>query len=97
MWRWVRLLFAIATFGPILLWIGAIAGVAILGGVFGCQIDESGYHPCEFMGRDVGKTALSMMMWAAWGPLIIGPFVGIAGMSWAATSFVRMLVLRRRG
>ena len=84
------------TFGPIVLWAGCFLGVIILGGVYGCQINESGAYPCDFHGRDVGETAAMLGILAAWGPLIFGPFVLVSGAAWGLYALIRRLRLRAR-
>ncbi|KZY35056.1 hypothetical protein A3731_18010 [Roseovarius sp. HI0049] len=81
---------------PVLLWLGCVAGVLILGILYGCRIDEAGAYPCDFHGRDVGDTAAMMGVLAAWGPLIFGPFVLASGAAWGLFALIRHLRLRAK-
>ncbi len=88
-------LFALLTFGPLVLWVGCFIAVIALSGLGGCAIDEGNIHPCMVMGRDVGELAATLGIYAAWGPLIFGPFTIGAGMIWGIYAIVRALVRRR--
>lgn len=94
--RFTHISFASLTFGPILFWLFAIAVVLSLSGLADCRIDEAGAYPCHVMGIDVGNMAANLGLFAAWGPLIFGPFVVGAGILWALVAIVRRLLHRKR-
>ena len=94
--RWIYLLFKIATFGPILFWIGSFVAVIVLSGGFGCKINEGNVHPCIVLGQDIGDFAYMAGFYAAWGLLIIGPIVMIAAALWLLTALLHRWWLRRR-
>ena len=77
--RWVHRIFAILTIGPIVLWLAAVAGVILLGGVFNYNINEGGVQPCLVVGRD----------------LVAGPVAICAGILWAMVAIVARLNRRR--
>lgn len=89
-------IFAILTFGPILLWLSCIGLVLTLGSTAECQINEAGVHPCIIMWRDFGEMAATAGLFAAWGPLIFGPFVLGAGILWMLVAIVRTVLRRKR-
>ena len=88
-------IFAILTFGPILIWAGCFALVKTLGSAAGCRIDEAEVHPCLIMGRDFGQTAATAGLFATWGSLIFGRFVLGAGILWALVAGVRAILRRK--
>ncbi len=94
--RWVHWIFAVLTLGPLVVWGLAIAGTMILGFWFGCRIDEGGSHPCDVWGRDVGDAAVIMGLYAAWGPLIVGPISFGFGFLWAIFTIACRILRKRR-
>ena len=88
---WITRFFMLMTFGPLAVWAGCFLGMVILGGVYGCQINESGTYPCGFHGHDVGQTAAMMGILAAWGALIFGPFVAASCLAWGLYALIRRL------
>lgn len=88
--------FAIATVAPIGLWGLCVAGVAVLSLGAGCAIDEGSAHPCMVLGQDLGRTAYTLGVFAAWGPLLAGPVsVGMA-LVWGAATLARAFWRRLR-
>ena len=88
-------LFAILTFGPILLWgLAIITGVALLGGE-DCVINEAQVNPCIVFGHDIGTFATTLGLYAAWGPLNFGPFVAAAGVLWVLVAVIRAMAKRK--
>lgn len=81
--RLVRRILATLTIGPVVLWLLSIAFVMLLGFGFDCEIHEGFANPCVVLGRDLGETAYTMGVLAAWGPLIFGPVTMGAGLHWA--------------
>jgi len=94
MHRWITRLFAITTLGPVLIWLGCVGAVLYLSGIHGCHITEAGVQPCVIFGRDIGQSAATMGILAAWGPLLIGPVVAASAMAWGLYALIRRL---RRG
>jgi len=93
--RLVHRLFALLVLGPILLWLGAVASVLTLGNLFGCDINEGSAAPCIVAGTDLGETAYTLGIFAAWGPLFLAPVVMGAAMLWALFAAVRAILRRR--
>lgn len=94
--RLVRRILATFTLGPIVLWQMCIAFVLLLGIGFGCEIHEGFANPCVVLGQDVGETAYTAGVLAAWGPLIFGPVSLGAGLLWGiANALSRYLASRR--
>ena len=81
--RLVRRILAICAIGPIVLWLLCIAFVMLLVFGFDCTIHEGFANPCVVLGRDLGETAYTVGVFAAWGPLIFGPVSMGAGLLWA--------------
>lgn len=96
MWRFFRLVFAFLTFGPLLLWLAGIITVIVLTRAYGCELDEGGIHPCIVNGEDIGQTAAEIAFLTFFGPVFIGPIVGLAAMAWIASALIRRLWLSRR-
>ena len=96
MGRILNTTFAILTIGPILLSFACIAIVIGLSSFADCRIDESGVHPCWVFGTDVGEVTAVIGLFAAWGPLIFGPFVVGAGILWVLVAGVRAILHRKR-
>ncbi len=94
--RWINRFFALMTFGPILLWLGAIVIVMVLGGVYGCQINEASVNPCDVHGREIGETAALLGFFAAWGPLIMGPVIAVSALAWGVLAIIAYLRRRAR-
>ncbi|WP_264212981.1 hypothetical protein [Leisingera thetidis] len=90
--RLIRRILAILALGPIALWLLCIAFVMLLGVGFDCTIHEGFSNPCVVLGRDLGDTAYTMGVFAAWGPLIFGPVSLGAGFLWA----IAVAIDRRR-
>jgi hypothetical protein len=70
-------------------------GAGLVGAALGCQVDESGIHPCVVFGIDLGyplyATALTGLI------MLIGlPFAGVALLVWLVVAGVAMLRRRRR-
>lgn len=88
-------LFALLVFGPFLLWILAIIAVVVLSSSETCVINEAQVNPCIVFGYDIGETATTLGLFAAWGPLIFGPFSAAAGILWALVAVIRAMAKRK--
>ena len=94
--RWINRFFALMTFGPVLIWLGAIVAVMVLGGIYDCKIDEAGAYPRDFHGADIGKTAAMLGFLAAWGPVLLGPIVLVSAGAWGLLALIGYLRRRAR-
>jgi hypothetical protein len=60
----------------------AILVTALLAGVLGCEVSESGATPCVVMGTDIGEF-LSEMLTTGWFGLVTIPFLMLLVGVWA--------------
>jgi len=93
--RLIHLVFALLVIGPILIWLGAAAGVLTLANGFGCTIHEGFATPCLIAGTDWGEAAYTLGLLAAWGPLIFAPVVIGSAALWGLFALVRAFLRRR--
>lgn len=93
--RWVYRVLALITFGPWVVWLGSFLTMVILGRIFGCTIDESGVHPCQVPGQNLGEYVLAAGFMAVWGMLQLSPIAIAGGVAWAATAFFHRRYRRR--
>ena len=92
--KWVHRIFAILTFGPIVMWLLALASVMYLGFIAGCRIDEGNIHPCTHLGLELGRLANTLGFFASWGVILFGAFSMIAGFVWGVTALIVHLARR---
>lgn len=88
--------FALLTVAPVAVWVLAIAGTLVLGGLAGCRIDEGAAHPCMVAGHDLAQTAYTLGMLAAWGPLLFVPVCVAIALVWGAATLLRAALRRWR-
>ncbi|WP_158967484.1 hypothetical protein [Chachezhania sediminis] len=93
--RWIPRIFMILTLAPVVFWIANMGAVMYLAGPNSCMINEGSVTPCLFLGHDIGETAYTMGMIAAWGPLFLFPCVVITGLLWAGVVLLGKILDRR--
>jgi hypothetical protein len=83
----IVVLLALFTFGPLL----ATLGAAAVAEANGCQLDESGVHPCPVGGHDYGEplATLGMMFWFTIVTVPVGTVLFIACLIVTMTEYAR--------
>ncbi len=94
--RFLNRLFALLTFAPLGLWLLASAAVLALDHGLGCAINAAAASPCVLAGLDLSEPAYTLGLFAAWGPLLIGPICLGAGILWLLVAMIASIRKRTR-
>lgn len=76
--------------GPAI-WVLAMLLSVLLSEAFGCEVHSEAPDACRIAGIDFSGVAGALESFAAWGPLIVGPFMAAVLIVWGVVSFVQWL------
>jgi len=94
--NWINRVFAVLTFGPVVLWLLCILVVVTLGFGFGCVIAEDTANPCTVLGLDLADEAHALGIYAAWGFLLVAPLTLASGLLWIIVAVLRSILRSTR-
>jgi len=73
----------------------AALAAAVIAGVLGCPLNESGVHTCLLFGRDFGRV-LHVMFTSHWFAMMTIPVAAMVLVVWAIVALILLLLHRRR-
>lgn len=84
-------LFAALMIAPFVLWLLVLIAMFLLGNVFDCQVGVTDFLGCEVFGYELGQDVYLIALFAAWGPVMVAPWVAGIGILWAITAAIAAL------
>ncbi|WP_299349676.1 hypothetical protein [uncultured Shimia sp.] len=86
--RSVNRIFATLMALPVALWLMCLIAVFFIRFVFSCETNDGLVQACIVLGHDIGQGAVSLMIFAAWGQLMIVPWLLAVGLCWGLFALI---------